>query len=93
MSILKRKKQCLDGCDCGDTSPEESSISTWEEGRRWLREKGWRLVGHHEREDIYIHFEKENCVDLNITIFDAKTDLDAIRQVIDKVKAYEASIG
>ena len=97
MSILKRKKQSVDIHFILPPKP----VSTWEEGRAWLREKGWLLVGHldgngllgRQGGDVYLHFEKTNCVDLSITIHCAKTDLDAIQQVIAKVKAYEASVG
>lgn len=64
-------------------------ITTWEDGRRWLREKGWRLAELDDGDSgVRIWIDKEvNGIDCNIRK-KAKTDLEVIRKAIEHVKTF-----
>ena len=75
-----------------DFDPPITPILTWEEGRAWLKQHGWRMWQHVEHTDgnVRLCASKDNCVNLSVDVDDASSDLDAIQQAIARVEEYEA---
>lgn len=77
-----------DGSDLSLDTP----ITTWEEGRKWLKEHGWQLWNHSENSynnTVELRICKDNSIGLRVDIEKASSDLEAMQQAITKIEAYE----
>lgn len=69
-------------------------ITSWEEGRKWLKEHKWRLRYHCDcqidKDSVTLHIDKENACDIEIRT-DAPTDLMALQKIIKRAKEIDES--
>ena len=67
---------------------EEETCSQWEQGRQWLKERGWRIYLY-EAEDGRIHISAKKGDALKIeTDWDNASDLEALQELIQLIKDY-----
>ena len=92
MNIFRKKAKEIQQAKDSPTPLTDTPVTTWEEGRKWLKEHGWELWDHNDRtynNTVGLRVSKNNCAYIRIDVDKAPSDLDAIQQAIIKIETYE----
>ena len=67
---------------------EEETCSQWEQGRQWLKERGWRISLYEtDSGTIHITARKGDALEIE-TDWDNDSDIEALQELIQLIKDY-----